>query len=245
MVKKTSSVKSMNQSTAETKSTKAKKSSGGKPSTPKKMSKSEKKFNFRTEYPDLYEATQEPSIIDVTEAHYFMVDGKGDPNTPGLLDEVMTLLYGVSYTLKMKILKIIAPEKDYVVPPSEGLWWIDGITGWSMEREKWIWTIMIRIPNHVTGDEIKQALELFKKTKNPSGFDRLYVKSIKEGQCAQVLHIGPYIHEKETIEKLHTYINQRGYEFSGKHHEIYLSDPRKVVPEKLKTIIREPIAKKS
>ncbi len=245
MAKKTIDVISSIKTKPEKKSITLKKTSGVKASILKKPSKAGKKFDFKTEFPELYDAREEPSIVEVNEAKYFMVDGKGDPNGPGALNEVMSLLYGASYTLKMKILKKDAPEKDYVVPPSEGLWWIEGMVGWSMEREKWVYTIMLRIPDFVTDEEIKRALELFKITKNPSGFDRLYVNTYKEGLCVQNLHLGPYVNELKTIEIMKKYANEKGYDFSGKHHEIYLSDPRKVEPSKLKTIIREPIAKKS
>ena len=134
---------------------------------------------------------------------------------------------------------------DYVVMPLEGLWWTDDMTQFTMEnKDIWRWTSMIMQPEYVTKDLFNKALEQVKKKKNPSALSKIRFEVLNEGLSAQIMHIGPYSAEGPTVEKLHNFIKEKGYTFEGirqKHHEIYLSDPRKAAPEKMKTIIRQTI----
>lgn len=204
-----------------------------------------KKLDYKKNFPELYKpSAKKPSIIEVPEMNYFMIDGKGDPNQSTEYKLAIEALYAASYSLKMKIIKKKTPSKDYVVPPLEGLWYMPEMENWSMkEKEKWFWTMMIRIPDFITQQQIKKSMILLKETKNPIAFPKLRHEKYKEGKCAQILYFGSYNEEPETISKLHSYIEDQGYLLKGKHHEIYLNDPRRTKPEKLKTILRQPIEK--
>lgn len=206
-------------------------------------------FDFKKEYKDLYLPKTEPCIIDVPKMRYIMVNGQGNPNTSEFYQSAVELLYGLSYTIKMSKAK---PEGyfEYVVPPLEGLWWFesdyfDGNV--KDKKDKFYWIMMIRQPDFVT-DEVFEAAKVALKKKKPeldSSLARLCEHT--EGLCAQIMHIGPYDDEPETVAKLDRYIAANGYktEMSDmrQHHEIYLGDPRKTAPEKLKTVIRHPIVK--
>lgn len=174
-----------------------------------------------------------------------MVNGKGNPNNSKEYQEAVQLLYSISYTLKMKVIKKQQPENDYVVPPLEGLWFMDDMNKWSMEnKEQWQWIMMIRIPDFVKENQINLAVTILKESKNPKMQPKLYWESYDEGECVQLLYVGPYNDEPPIIKKMHQFAKDNGYLLSGKHHEIYLSDPRKIEPEKLKTILRQPITKR-
>jgi hypothetical protein len=169
-----------------------------------------------------------------------MIDGAGDPNTAQEFEDVVEALYAVSYALKFMIKK--EKQIDYVVMPLEGLWWVDDMTQFSMEnKDIWKWTQMIMQPEFVTKDLVEKALEQAEKKKNPPALSKIRFESLHEGLSAQIMHIGPYSAEGPTIEKLHNFIRENGYEPRGKHHEIYLSDPRKSAPEKMRTVIRKPM----
>lgn len=208
------------------------------------------KFDFKKEYKNLYQPKNKPGIIDVPTIRFIMVDGKGDPNTSPFYKEAVEVLYGLSYFIKMNKAGGTQPEGyfDYVVPPLEGLWWFDGklfdgsVIG---RKEEFNWVMMIRQPEFVTPEvfEITKASLLKKKPKLNTSIARL--EDFTEGLCAQIMHIGSYDDEPSTVAVLEEFIEANGYrtEMTGlrQHHEIYLGDPRKIAPEKLKTVIRHPI----
>jgi hypothetical protein len=204
------------------------------------------KFDFKKQFPDLYRPSQKiVSIVEVPKMKFFMIDGEGDPNTSEEYKVAIECLYAVSYALKMKIVKKQTPSKDYVVPPLEGLWYMEDMSRWSMQnKDEWQWTMMIRIPDFVTQPQIEKAIDIAKTTKNPVALKKLYVEDYNEGLSVQLMHLGPYDTEAPNIEKMHIYAQEQGYERSGKHHEIYLSDPRKAKPDRMKTILRQPISSK-
>jgi len=186
--------------------------------------------------------TKEPVIVKVPEMNYLMIDGMGYPGTSKEYAESIEALYTVSYTLKFMIKK----EKgiDYGVLPLEGLWWADDMTDYIKgNKDNWKWTSMIMQPEHVTEEQYEKAIEAARKKKSLPALPKMRFEKYAEGECAQIMHIGPYSAEGPTIEKLHSYIKEKGYALRGKHHEIYLSDPRKSAPEKLKTAIRQPVSK--
>lgn len=199
------------------------------------------KVDFKKELKSLYKASPKSAVVvDVPKMNFLIIDGKGDPNTAKEYKDAVEALYAVSYTLKFMVKK----EKtvDYVVLPLEGLWWVDDMTQFSMEnKDEWKWNSMIMQPEYVTEDMISRALEQVKKKKNPPALSKMRFESFHEGLSAQIMHIGPYSAERPTIEKLHNFIRENGHGLRGKHHEIYLSDPRRSAPEKIKTIIRQPI----
>ena len=205
-----------------------------------------KKLDYKKKFPEFYKPSiKEPIIVDVPKMNFFMISGVGDPNTSQDYKDAISALYAVSYALKMKIIKKKTPSKDYVVPPLEGLWFMDNMENWSMDdKNKWEWTMMIRFPDFIKKEQISQAIKIAKETKNPSSISKLRHESYSEGLSVQIMYVGPYDEEPSTIKRIHKFAEDQGYILDGKHHEIYLSDVRKVAPEKLKTILRQPIRKK-
>jgi len=211
-------------------------------------------FDYKKEYKDLYLPKTEPSIINVPEMIFIMVDGKGNPNTSVDYQNTLEILYGLSYAIKMSKKSGTQPKGyfEYVVPPLEGLWWgeegyFDGTN--IVDKNKFCWTAMIRQPEFVTLDVFDIAKQVLNKKKPELDLSLARLASFSEGLCAQIMHIGSYDNEPATIKTLEQFIVDTGYSndisANRKHHEIYLSDPRKIAPEKLKTVIRHPIVKLS
>lgn len=200
-------------------------------------------IDYKKLFPQYYRPKKTPSVVDIPEMQYLMVDGKGDPNKEQSYADAIEALYAVAYALKMKIIKKEQPENNFVVMPLEGLWYKDDMSDWSMDnKDEWEWTMMIRMPDFVTEQEINRAITIVRENKNPVSLDKLRFEKYNEGKSVQVMYIGAYADEGPTIANLHQFAEDQGYELSGKHHEIYLGDPRKTAPEKLKTIIRQPIS---
>jgi hypothetical protein len=198
------------------------------------------KIDFKKKLKHLYSASaREPALVEVPAMKFLWVDGQGDPNSP-LFQSAIELLYGLSYGLKFTLKK---RGRDYAIPPLEGLWWMEGIEGFDVNRrEDWRWSLMVMQPDFVTAELVAQArAELAAKRGEPSLAARF--EPFHEGLCAQILHIGPYAAEGPTIEKLHRFAEAQGYRLHGRHHEIYLGDPRRSAPEKLKTLLRHPVRK--
>jgi len=210
------------------------------------------KKDYKKEYKDLYMPKNTPSIIEVPKMIFIMVDGKGNPNTSKEYENAMNVLYGLSYTIKMSKMgnNSIKGYFDYVVPPLEGFW--DGEEGYFdglniVDKDKFIWTSFIRQPEFVTKEVYNWALEQLQKKKPELDYSKVRYEVLEEGKCVQIMHIGSYDTEKESIMKMNDFIKENGYinDFSSgrRHHEIYLSDPRKTKVEKLKTVIRHPVKK--
>lgn len=181
-----------------------------------------------------------PAIVDVPPMNALMVDGTGDPGGPAF-QEAVGSLYSVAYTLKFTFKK----EKaiDYPVMALEGLWCADDPSVFtSGERGKWKWTVFIIVPDIVTRKDVAAAVAAVKKKAKFPRFPEVRFERFAEGQAAQIMHIGPYSAEGPTIERLHRFIEERGHRLRGWHHEIYMGDPRRSAPEKLKTILRHPIS---
>ena len=199
------------------------------------------KIDFKKEMKQLYKSSSKnASIVEVPPMKFLMIDGKGDPNSSKDYKEAVEVLYGLSYTLKFSCRKNL--EKDYVVPPLEGLWWADDMENFqSLSKDEWKWTSLIMQPDFITEQLVREAFEDVKLKKNPPALSKVRFETFNEGLTAQIMHIGPYAEEEPTIIFLHNFIHDKGYNLSGLHHEIYLSDPRRCKPEKMKTIIRQPI----
>jgi len=190
-------------------------------------------------------------ILEVPPLPYLMIDGKGDPNSCVAFGKSIAALYSLSYTLKFH--SKLELGKDYVVPPLEGLWWAEDMGAFTAgEKDQWQWTLMIRQPDWIQVDTVEQARDKAAQKiekKKDAGTDletiqKIEFSKLEEGTCVQVLHIGPYDDEGQILEVLHNeFIPQNNYRMVGKHHEIYLNDPRKTAPEKLKTLLRQPIRK--
>ncbi len=207
-------------------------------------------IDFKKTDKNLYLPKDKPMIIDVPEMLFIMIDGKGDPNNNQSYNEAVEILYGLSYTIKMSIKKgiNIPGFYDYVVPPLEGLWWIEEGEFDLKFRDNWLWTSMIRQPEFVTQDVFQWAVDSFHKKKPDLQVERAKLKTFSEGLCVQMMHIGLYADEPVTLEimKEFMYSNNLVDETGNKrkHHEIYLSDPNKTEPNSLKTVLRHPVVKK-
>lgn len=205
-------------------------------------------FDYKKEYKEFYLPPKTPGIADIPEMNFVAVRGKGNPNDPnGEYKKAISLLYGISFTIKMsyKGSHRIEGYFPYVVPPLEGLWWQDGITGIDYShKENFRWISMIRLPEFVTKEEFDWAVREAEEKKQ-TDFSPAEFFTYHEGLCVQCMHVGSYDEEPATLRKMEDFLSECGYQpdFSGKrlHHEIYLSDPRRTAPEKLKTVIRQPI----
>jgi hypothetical protein len=197
------------------------------------------KIDLKKELRHLYRPSHKsPAIVDVPRMNFLMVDGRGDPNTAQEYKDAIEAVYAVSYALKF----IVKRKKavDYIVMPLEGLWWTDDMTEFTAtNKDVWKWTAMIMQPEHVTAELVREAFQQVEKKKNPPALSKMRFESFHEGLSAQIMHIGPFSAEGPTIENLHSFIKENGYELRGKHHEIYLSDLRRVKPDKMKTVIRQ------
>ncbi len=202
------------------------------------------KVDFKKEYKELYVPPKDFVFVDVPEMQFLMVDGHGDPNVAQEYQEALEALYAVAYKIKFSSKKHL--ERDYVVPPLEGLWWAEDMETFTTARDKsqWDWMMMIMTPEWVSPEIFVEAVEQVRKGKNPAALDKVRLESYQEGLSIQIMHVGSYDDEGPTLLKLHTkFLPENGYVENGKHHEIYLSDPRKVAPEKLKTVLRQPVSK--
>ena len=208
-------------------------------------------FDYKKEYKEFYMPEAKPQIIEVPKMNYIAAGGSGDPNDEnGEYKKAIGLLYAIAFTIKMskKGDHKIEGYFDYVVPPLEGFWWQDGIDGIDYNhKENFRWISVIRLPDFVSKKDFDWAIKEA-TVKKKQDFSEVEFMSITEGLCVQCMHMGSYDDEPATVELMDEYIEENGYEndFSDdrRHHEIYLSDARKVAPEKLKTLIRHPIRRK-
>ena len=214
------------------------------------------KLDYKKKYKDLYLPKQKPTVIEIPTMTFIMVNGSGNPNTlGGEYEKAVELLYGLSYTIKMSKNSGCKPEGyfDYVVPPLEGLWWLEEENMDFTEKSKYCWTSMIRQPEFVTKEVFQWACEELRRKKPQIDSSKAYLQTFSEGLCVQIMHTGPYDDEPKTIKLIGTYISDNNLknaissvEADGRirrHHEIYLSDPRKTAPEKMKTVLRHPVVK--
>ena len=208
-------------------------------------------FDFKKEYKEFYMPKGKPEIVMVPKANYIAVRGKGNPNDEGgAYQQAVGILYAVAYTLKMSYKTDYRIEGffDYVVPPLEGFWWQDGVDGIDYsDKSTFNWISVIRLPDFVTQKDFDWAVNTAQKKKHLDCSKAEFL-TIDEGLCVQIMHIGPFDDEPATVSMMDAYLLKNGYEndFSDSrlHHEIYLSDARKVAPEKWKTVIRHPIKHK-
>ena len=189
-------------------------------------------------------SAKHPAIVEVPELAFLMLDGRGDPGASQAYEDALQALYGVAYTLKFT-LKKADPERDFKVAPLEGLWWGDAekpsMADMQADRDSWNWTMMIALPDAVTAAEVAAAADAAAKRRPLPAAGSIRLERFAEGLAAQIMHVGPYSDEAPTIERLHDFAAGQGYELHGLHHEIYLGDPRRTAPERLKTVIRHPV----
>jgi hypothetical protein len=216
-----------------------------------------KKLDYKKEDKALYSPWAKPSVIRVPSMNFIMVDGKGNPNTEGgEYQQAVELLYALSYTIKMGYKNIEKPDgySDYVVPPLEGLWWLEnGAAAESdfSQKEKYFWTSMIRQPEFVTREVFERACREVVRKKPELDPTKARLETLEEGLCVQIMHLGPYDEEPKSIAVMDSFIEKSSYQNAigdtrpdgavRRHHEIYLGDPRKTEPSKMRTILRHPI----
>ncbi len=199
------------------------------------------KIDFKKDL-DCYRAKRdEPQVVDVPDLTYLMLDGHGDPNTSAF-SEAASALYPVAYKIKFASKKTLG--RDYVIPPLEGLWWADDMDSFTSTQDKtqWDWTAMIMVPKWITDAMLAAALVQVAAGAAPARLDDLRLETLSEGTCVQALHVGSYDDEGDLLKQMHhEFIPSHGLTMVGRHHEIYLSDSRKVEPAKLRTILRQPV----
>ena len=181
-------------------------------------------------------------IVNVPDMQYLMVDGHGDPNTAPAYTEALSALYPVAY--KLKFISKRERERDYVVPPLEGLWWAEDMDTFTVARDKsqWDWTMMLMVPDWIDRDSFQSAVEQAGTKNRPARLDEVRLETLSEGRCVQTLHRGSFDDEAPVLERMHDeFIPENGLRVDGKHHEVYFSDFRKVTPEKLRTLLRQPV----
>lgn len=208
-------------------------------------------FDFKKEYKELYLPKNKPELINVPRVNYIAVRGKGNPNDPdGEYQQAIEILYAVSYVIKMshKTDYKIQGFFEYIVPPLEGFWWQDDISGVDYgNKDAFHWISVIRLPDFVTKRDFKWAVQAAAKKKNLNCGKAEFL-TVEEGLCVQMMHIGPFDNEPESVAMMDAFLEDQGYEnditAERLHHEIYISDKRKSAPEKWKTVIRHPIKKR-
>jgi len=215
------------------------------------------KLDYKKKDKNLYLPGTKPSVIEVPVMSFVMVDGKGNPNTEGgEYQQAVELLYALSYSIKMGYKKSNKPDgySDYVVPPLEGLWWLEGGTTADSDfskKEKYFWTSMIRQPEFVTWEVFERACRETAKKKPDLDTAKARLEIFEEGLCVQIMHLGPYDEEPKTIAEMDSFMRENNFRNAigdkrpdgpvRRHHEIYLGDPRKTEPSKMKTVLRHPI----
>ena len=205
-------------------------------------------FDFKKEYKEFYLPPERPEIVTVPRANYIAVRGRGDPNAPdGEYQRAIGVLYAVAYTLKMsyKTDHRIEGFFEYVVPPLEGFWWQEGVSGMDYKNKAALqWLSVIRLPDFVTETDFAWAVETASRKKKLDCSAAAFL-TVEEGLCVQIMHVGPFDDEPRSVALMDAYLRENGYEndLSAErlHHEIYLSDARKAAPEKWRTVIRHPI----
>ncbi|MGA9585438.1 MAG: GyrI-like domain-containing protein [Terracidiphilus sp.] len=200
------------------------------------------KLDLKKQWKHLYQPPLgEISTVIVPPLTYLMVDGEGNPNTSKPFEQAVDALYSLSYTLKFSLKK--SPRAiDYGVMPLEGLWWADDSrVFFQADKSSWKWSAMILQPQFISRANVDAAFEEVRKKKNPAALDRVRFEILEEGESVQTLYLGPFSEEGPVIQRMHDVIHAAGKELYGKHHEIYLSDPRRTARAKLRTILRQPM----
>jgi hypothetical protein len=178
-------------------------------------------------------------LVKLPPLKYIMVDGEGEPGGESF-QQAMGAIYNIAYTMKFRSKRLL--KKDYDMMAPEGLWWMKGKIDMN-KRDKWLWTLMILVPDFVTPKMFSDSVAEVRSKKNPPGLERARLDTLDEGTSLQTMHVGPYATESESIAKMDAYAKEHGYKMVEKHHEIYLGDPRRAAPSKLRTVLRHPVAK--
>jgi hypothetical protein len=200
------------------------------------------KLDLKKDLKHLYNPSAKAvSIVDVPSMNFLMIDGMGNPTTSTDYKDAVEALYALSYALKFAVKK--SQAVDYSVMPLEGLWWADDWSAFiTARRDSWRWTMMIMQPEVVTQEMVAAVSQEVKAKKQLPALSKIRFEPFADGLSVQILYVGPFKDEGPTIARMHAFLHENGYSEVGKHHEVYLGDPRRTAPEKLKTVIRQPIA---
>ena len=202
------------------------------------------KLDLYKEHKAEYIAPKRPVLVEVGSVQYLTIEGQGKPGGE-VFQAKVGAMYQMAFTIKMT--RKFAGKGDYKVCHLEGLWWAEkkGVDFMDVPPQEWRWKLLIRTPDVITNDDLADATEALRKKKKPPAFEEVALETIEEGPCVQVLHVGPYDTEAGTIAAMHDLVEENGLSFHGRHHEIYLSDPRRVPPERLRTILRHPVRREA
>ena len=206
------------------------------------MAKAQKLDLYKKHAAEYAASKTQPAMIDVPPVPYLSVEGRGGPGGPAFEAKVAAMC-GVAFTVKMT--RKFAGKGDYKVCHLEGLWWSDAAKGAAgfidLPRDQWRWKLLIRVPEFIGHDDVEAARQVLREKSKPPEFEQVGLERIEEGPCVQMLHVGPYANEGQTLDVMRHFAESEGLAFCGRHHEIYLSDPRRVGPERLRTILRMPV----
>ncbi len=204
--------------------------------------KTQEKIDLSKLHKEEYVAPRKPLLVNIKEASYLAISGQGEPGGTEFTEKIGAL-YGVAFTVKMT--RKFAGQQDYAVGKLEGQWWCDsGQENFAqVPRDQWRWKLLIRTPDFVEADDLAKAVVVLRQRGKREPVHEVRLESLAEGLCVQMLHVGPYDRERETIAVMQAHAESNSLKFHGRHHEIYLSDPRRVPPERLKTILRHPVRK--
>ncbi|MDC9824534.1 GyrI-like domain-containing protein [Devosia sp. ZB163] len=201
------------------------------------------KIDLKAQIPSYAAPKGRFEIVVIPPLRYLMIDGHGDPNTAQAYVDALTTLYPVAY--KLKFFSKVSLERDYVVMPLEALWWAEDMEAFTSARDKsqWDWTVMNLVPEWISDDHFDDVVAALAKAGGAPAIDRIRLETLDEGLCVQTLHVGSYDDEAPTLARLHDeFVPANGLMLTGKHHEIYLNDPRRTEPSKLRTILRQPVS---
>jgi len=199
------------------------------------------KLNLVKQFKSYYTAKTTPQIVELEEGLFLAIEGRGAPASEEFQERI-SALYSLAYAVKMQMKR---KGRDFAVPPLEGLWWVDSDKHpLEVPREEWRYKLLIRLPDFVTEENVERMKEEVVRKKKLELVREITLERMKEGMCIQILHIGPYSTESESVAKMRKLMDEEGLVENGLHHEIYLSDPRRVPEEKLKTILRQPVKKR-
>ena len=202
------------------------------------------KTDFKKTLPGYRATPGRYDVLDLPTRQYLMIDGLGDPNASPEYSASLEALYPVAYAVKFNSKREL--QRDYVVPPLEGLWWAEDMTVFTSSRDKskWQWTLMLLVPVWIDQAMFTAAVDAVRRKSSPARLDVLRLDTLTEGLCVQTLHLGPFEEEHRTLQSMHhEFIPSQNLELTGQHHEIYLSDPRRTTPPKLRTILRQPVGR--
>jgi hypothetical protein len=200
----------------------------------------QEKLDLAQVYKAEYAATKKPVLLDIEPATYLAINGKGAPGDETFQDKIAAL-YGVAFTIKMA--RKLTGKGDYAIGKLEGQWWAESRHFTEVAKEQWLWRMMIRTPEFVSQEDLTQAATLLWERGKSPAVREIVLINLTEGTCVQMLHAGPYERNHETVAVMKEFAEMNGYAPHGRYHSIYISDPRRVPPEKLKTIMRQPVKK--